>query len=61
MWGLIGLMLADLLNNLSPLHLIIKQIKLVMIISFIFLVILYIAFLLAVAAENKLSFLDVVL
>jgi len=60
-WGLIGLMLADLLNNLSPLHLVIKQIKLVMIISFTFSVILYIALLLAIAAENKLSFLNVIL
>ena len=61
MWGLFGLILATLLNSLSPLHLVIKQIKLVMIISFIFSVILYIALLLAVAAENKWSFLNLIL
>lgn len=61
MWGLIGLILADLLNHLSTLHLVIKQIKLVMIISFTFSVILYIAFLSTIAAENKWSFLNLIL
>lgn len=61
MWGLCGLILAGMLNELSPLHLVIKQIKLVMVISFIFSVILYIALLSAVAAENKWNFLNLIL
>jgi len=60
-WGLFGLILAAILNDLSPLHLVIKQIKLVMIISFIISVILYIALLSAVAAENRWSFLNLIL
>jgi len=60
-WGLFGLIFAVTLNGLSPLHLVIKQIKLVMIISFIFSVILYVALLSAVAAENEWTFLNLIL
>lgn len=60
MWGLFGLIFANIVNGFIPLHLVMRQIKLIMVISAIFSIVLYIVFLSIVATENRLSFLDVI-
>lgn len=60
MWGLLGLILAITVNGFITLHLIMRQIKLIMVISAIIFIVLYMIVLSIVAAENKLSFLDVI-
>jgi len=60
MWGLLGLIFAIFVNGFIPLHLVIKQIKLIMVISAIIFIVLYMIVLSMVVAENKLNFLDVI-
>ncbi len=50
-WGFFGLILAVFVNSLVPLHLVIKEIKLIMVTSAVIYFVLYIVVLLLVATE----------
>lgn len=56
-WSLFGIVIAALVNASLPLQLVIKQIKLIMVISFIFSIFFYLALIWVIATDNKLSLL----
>ncbi len=59
-WGLLGLIFAIFVNGFIPLHLVMRQIKLIMVVSAIIFIVLYMVVLSIVVAENRLNFLDVI-
>jgi len=60
LWGLVGLIFAVFVNGFIPLPLVMRHIKMIMVISAILFFVLFMVILSIVAADNRLSFLDVI-